>query len=492
MATADYHSSASHALPNLQNTAANWRGSRSTGVNWRSIRWNVKWLMIACSVVALASSSYLAWSSFTSSPVAGCSGGELFDCGHVLHSRWSKVASIPVSVPAILTHVAMISLLLLRPTSATWKKVRWGAIGVVALTAGGAALWFLGLQVFALGHLCPYCMVAHFAGLILAGAFLYARPLQTPSLRWLGAISAAGLFTMIGLQLAAETPETFEVIEYTESSEVFAAPGAAPAESDAGDDAGTNELFAPPSSVSSLNEQREPEKLVSDVIATVSNFDAGAFAMAMVNPATLLSAEVTAETSAEAEPKTAQILGGVRLSTKDWPLIGNPEADMVFVEMFDYTCPHCQRTHAALEAAREHFGDRLAVMAFPVPLDGQCNPAIKSTGAMHREACDLAKLAVAVWMVDREKFGEFHAYLFESKPNHSQALSQASKLVDEAKLKSTLAGKTPSEYIAKHIQLYQRAGSGTIPKLLFPKTTTVGAVESSQSMIRLIEQNLGG
>ncbi|WP_047816312.1 vitamin K epoxide reductase family protein [Rhodopirellula islandica] len=451
--------------------------------------------MLACSMVALGTSSYLAFTAFTSSPVAGCGGGSLFDCSHVLHSRWSKVGALPVSVPAILTHLSVISLLLFRPISVFWKRIRWGALGVVALTAGGAAIWFIGLQVFALGHLCPYCMVAHVAGIVLAGTFLYSRPAQAPPLRLLCSVAAVGLAAMITLQVATEPAPTFEVIDHSAQPAMFEAPGTvespgtfeapgvfeAPASGESAQGGEIEGLFAAPESVSTNREATE-------WLDQVASFDPSRLAMALIYPASLLTSEVAAEP--DQTPKTAEILGGVRLATKDWPLIGKPDAEMVLVEMFDYTCPHCQRTHESLEAAQEHFGDRLAVIVLPVPLDGRCNPAIQSTNAMHREACDLAKLAVAVWIVDREKFAEFHSYMFESKPTLAQATSHASQLVDDAKLKSTMSSPTPTEYIQKHVQLYQRAGSGTIPKLLFPKTTTVGAVESSQAMIRLIEQHL--
>lgn len=493
MATVDLHSSGNHSLSHGHPNSLKERLSR--GASFPRIRVSAWWTMLMCSVVALGTSSYLAYTAFTSSPVAGCGGGSLFDCSHVLHSRWSKVGGMPVSVPAILTHVSVISLLLFQPISVFWNRVRWGILGVVALTAGGAAIWFIGLQVFALGHLCPYCMVAHAAGLVLATTFLFTRPAQTPSLRYLGSFAAAGLAAMITLQVATEPAPTFEVIDHSAHPTTFEAPGAAdtpgtfeapgmfeaPATGESASGGEIEGLFAPPESVS-VNRKAD------ELLERMSIVRPSQIAMALINPASLIFTEVTAAT--DAAPKTAEILGGVRLATKDWPLVGKPDAEMVLVEMFDYTCPHCQRTHESLKAAQEHFGDRLAVITLPVPLDGRCNPAIQNTNAMHREACDLAKLAVAVWIVDREKFADFHSYVFESKPTLSQATSHASKLVDEAKLKSTMSGPTPSEYIQKHVQLYQRAGSGTIPKLLFPKTTTVGAVESSQAMIRLIDQHL--
>lgn len=208
---------------------------------------------------------------------------------------------------------------------------------------------------------------------------------------------------------------------------------------------------------------------------------------AIINPATLLYAQVG---ESAGEKPTTQISGGIELQTNAWPLLGKPDAELVFVELFDYTCPHCQRTRKSLETAREHFGDKLAVITMPVPLDGKCNPTVKSTHASHEEACQLAKLAVAVWCVDRDQFETFHHNLFELKPNYSQALSMAQSLVNQEELAEMLNSSITSDYLAKHITLYQRAGSGTISKLLFPKTSLLGAVESPDTMIKFIEKHL--
>ncbi|WP_407652701.1 vitamin K epoxide reductase family protein [Aporhodopirellula aestuarii] len=429
--------------------------------------------MLTCSTIAIATSIYLAWSALTLSPVAGCSGGSVFDCHHVLHSRWSKVLGVPVSVPAIATHACVIGLLLVRPSSVRWQRLRWSGIGLASLAAGGAAIWFIGLQIFALGHLCPYCLVAHVAGLVLAGVFLWSHPVKASVLRWIAGGASAALAVLITLQVNSEPPQTFETIEH----------GAAPTiESDSGlsEEATEEEFFAPPPSVSLQHQMDE-------TLASWNIPDLSRLTLALANPATLVYGDVGASQAESA--KTVQILGGVKLSTKDWPLIGSPDAEIVFVEMFDYTCPHCQRTHASLKAAKEHFGDRLAVIVLPVPLDGKCNPTVQSTHASHAESCELAKLAVAVWMSDREKFAEFHNYLFESKPNYSQAVSHAASLVGKSKLDGILQGSVPGEYVKRHVQLYQKAGAGTIPKLLFSRTTTVGAVESPQTMIQLINQN---
>lgn len=440
--------------------------------------------MFLASSTALLSSAYLAWSSLTSSPVAGCSGGSVFDCSHVLHSRWSSVASVPVSLPAMATHGLILAMLFWDAKSERLSQIRWRLVGFAALLAGGAAIWFTALQIFALGHLCKYCLVAHAGGLVVAGAFLVSRPVSTSALKWITLAATGSLAGMIGLQLAAEPPQTFEVIEYT---------GPQPAVIDSvtpGDDSvppavdgesGDDELFAPPASADLQSAfQLQIERWQSESLPRLVN--------AIANPATLLLAQV--EATAEKPKASATILNGVKLHTDAWPLVGDPDAKMVFVEMFDYTCPHCRETHQSLSAARKHFGDDLAMIALPVPMDQSCNPTVQSTPAEHRDACDLAKLAIAVWLVDHAKFAEFHDYLFDSQPNYANAMTHAATLVDKDKLHGVLQGSVPSDYISKHVSLYKRAGAGTIPKLLFPRTTTVGSVASPQTMIDMIKKYL--
>lgn len=184
------------------------------------------------------------------------------------------------------------------------------------------------------------------------------------------------------------------------------------------------------------------------------------------------------------------MLNHLKLNTYDWPIVGKPDAELIFVELFDYTCPHCQRTHLAIERARQKYGDRLAVLTLPVPMDRQCNPTVQSTNPKHAEACALAKLAIAVWTVAPNHFADFHHYLFTTQPRYQQALDKASQMIGSQKLQQAMQSKIPGDYISKHVALYQKAGSGTIPKLMFPETTIVGAIESETALASLIEQHL--
>ena len=431
----------------------------------------VWWSMFACSATSLVTSCYLAWASLTSSAVAGCNGGSVFDCSHVLHSRWSNVMSIPVSIPAIAVHFTVLSMLLFKPVSLRMEKARWEIIGFAALSAGAAAVWFVGVQVFLINHLCLYCLIAHTSGILLAALFLWNRS-QMQSLRWIAGSAIAAISGLILLQTLSVAPQTFELIDHSEKRE----SSGATEEEDAS-------IFEAPKSAPKPQAFFLRNRFKQRVSQSF-----GSIAM-LFNPSMLTTCEVAIEAD-DGPVKAARILNNLKLETNVWPLLGKPDAEMVFVELFDYTCEHCQRTHKALEGAREKLGERLAIIALPVPLDVKCNPTVKATDAAHAESCAIAKLAIAVWSVDHNKFSDFHHYLFTTKPTYSVALIKANELVDGEKLKAMLSSNLPGEYVAKHISIYQKAGGGTIPKLMFPKTTSVGAIESADVIVQMIEQHL--
>jgi hypothetical protein len=162
--------------------------------------------------------------------------------------------------------------------------------------------------------------------------------------------------------------------------------------------------------------------------------------------------------------------------------------------MFDYTCSHCQKTHHAIHGAMERYGDDLAVIALPVPLNAACNNTVTATHAKHIEACELARLAMAVWRLNSPQFPIFHDWLFEPSGGRRAAEARvfAAQLVGEEALRNELASGIPDKFLATHVTLFTRAGKGQIPKLLFPRTTLVGEVGSTDTVCNTIERELGG
>lgn len=178
-----------------------------------------------------------------------------------------------------------------------------------------------------------------------------------------------------------------------------------------------------------------------------------------------------------------------QLRISQWPVYGSTDSQLVVVKMFDYTCSHCRSTHQAIVSAKRN-GLDLAVVALPVPLHRACNDAAKNSDPSRSKTCDIARYAVAVWLTDRTKFNAYHDWLFEVERNAAEARAKAIELVGQPALDAQIAKGTPAKYISKHVTLYKQAGSGTLPKLVFPTTTVVGEVSSGTTITNLVRSNL--
>ena len=158
-------------------------------------------LMQVLCVTAMGISTYLSWVAATSSKVFGC-GGDLFDCSHVLNSRWSTVLGIPIGIPALALYLVSLSALVVvrKSPSVARRQQAWAIVTVCLFAAGLAAVWFISLQVFSIGHICPWCLTAHICGIILSGLVLWTRPVGPKHTLRLAAISAVGVAGLIGGQ----------------------------------------------------------------------------------------------------------------------------------------------------------------------------------------------------------------------------------------------------------------------------------------------------
>ena len=197
--------------------------------------------------------------------------------------------------------------------------------------------------------------------------------------------------------------------------------------------------------------------------------------------------------AAQAERRLVAINGGtVKLDVSQWPLSGSPSAKYIFVEMFDYSCPHCRHTHAAIKGASTSLSGDMAVVVLPIPLNANCNNSIQVTNPTFNESCEVSKLAVAVWRIDPVKFTKFHNWMFEGEtaPTYAAAKAHADTLVDSQKLDTEIASGVPAQYIAKTVELYKRAGSGNVPKLIFPTTSVVGEFTSAEGLVEIIKQQI--
>lgn len=520
-------------------------------------------VVIPCSVTALAVSAYLAWSALIHGSVAGCSANGVWDCSHVLSSRWSKCLGIPVSIPAMAIHITLLSSLTLAyfGVSNGVKRIADRMLFFCACCAALAALWFIGLQVFVVGKLCKWCMVAHATGILACLAITVDYALQRcggiPLRPIFGALTVTMALALV--QVFGPVPETaiitvydssepasndvldmdFELIDSPVESQKVGMDQGAPQSSDAAvlatattqsqveasndhdvqlelDEANAMPVVAtstpepakdsvsapkvqPPcddaaSAVIPIDDaQLNLEKLPEDSSAVIEQAPIPTPTPLPDEPASQDSKPVS-ETAPTVAPRAITFPGArTQLKVNQWPLIGSPDARVVLAELFDYSCAHCRQMNRDLVVARNQFGCDLAIIALPVPLQSDCNPTVQQTSAEHRDSCELSNLALAVWRINPAAFADFHDWLCAVEPGRTAAAArlEAERRVDPAALRAELMGNVPGQYIARHVAIYQRAGEGTLPKLLSDVITVTGQMNSAQSLCDTLQAKHG-
>lgn len=452
-------------------------------------RWPVTLLLAACISVAIGTSGYLLWADVTSSPIVGCgSGGGWVDCGQVASSRWSLWLGVPVSLLALGIYLAM-ALGLVGGAGGRFspavRRVGWAVVTAVAFAAGLSAVWFVGLQLVVLKHVCVYCMIAHACGLIVTVAMLLASPLRAKAKLAAAVAGLAGFAILVVGQMFTSPPVTHQIERFDAPSGSESEPFefSPPATESPADRKSDDDLFQAPTT-----DNGHSSAPLSAILA--ARFPRPATRALPTLLPTALLVDDSRETAA-AERRMASIQGGaIKLDIAQWPLSGSQDAEFIVVELFDYCCSPCRKTHTAMACAQERLGNQLAVVCLPTPLNAACNPTVQVTHPVFKESCDLAKLAVAVWRVDPSRFASFHNWLFEGAqaPSLAAAKAKAATLVDAKQLAAELASGVPDQYIAKHVEIYKRAGEGTIPKLMFPRTSVVGELSSVNELIELIRR----
>ncbi len=452
-------------------------------------------------MIALGISTYLMYHWATKSSVAGCD-GSIFSCDHVLNSRYSQWMGIPVTALAAMTYICLlVSLGFAQFGSISQKNISWSLVVGCCLAAGLAAAWFIYLQYAVIGHWCKYCLMAHACGIVLALIVLKTRPVGMKINGIAGGVAAAGLVVVsLGQAFGEESVAPTYVVEIYEQNDK-APEQQATYEEDVFDPPTDDSLFEAPDFGCTTPVRNIPSTQIT--AQWLLPLFAGANVMMLQdngNQDGQQDGQATDESSkssdeseklAVTERRLAEIAGGtIKLDVKHWPLAGNADADYVFVEMFDYNCPDCRQTHATVKAVKEKFGDKLAIIVLPLPLNRQCNDQIQYTAPQFTESCLLANLAVAVWKADTKKFAEFHDWMFAepNAPSYQRAKAYADELIGKKELDEIVNSQVPEAFIKKHVQIYQRLNRGNIPKLLLRDAGYVGRFQSVDQLTEALNK----
>ena len=126
------------------------------------------------------------------------------------------------------------------------------------------------------------------------------------------------------------------------------------------------------------------------------------------------------------------------------PTIGDPKADVVIVEFFDYNCGACKAMIGALEEVVKEKGVRVVLKEHPI------------FGA---ESMALARIAIAVHELDKKKYWPFHVAMMkhQGKMDAAQALATAAKLgLNAEKVKQTAESQKVVDYTNRVVELGQK------------------------------------
>ena len=189
--------------------------------------------------------------------------------------------------------------------------------------------------------------------------------------------------------------------------------------------------------------------------------------------------------------------GRFQFDLNDVPLMGSPRNTNAIISLFDYTCHHCRIMHWHLSEAFPRVSNQLSIISLPNPLDSRCNSNVRQTPRAHQQACDYARLGLAVWRANRKAHHEFEDWIF--KPEHPPPLEQAQvhamNLVGSNQLARALQDPWVDQTLHKGVNVYAtnylHMRNGNMPQLIIGTNLMGGTFGSTAELFKLLEQHLG-
>lgn len=427
-------------------------------------------LITLAALVAVGISSYLVWDSVSGAEVASC-GAEGFDCQDVLASSWSRWLGVPVALLGGVVYAAIAAVVW--PAALSPRGMAMNALLALSLMAIGAAVWFVGLQLFQIQSLCLFCLTVHACGLAItcmtAGLYVGTRGGQVEVVA-----SASSIPGIVATRDASSSPL------HTSASLIVGALGVA--------------VLAIGQIVLPTDTSKAMQEVELNVVGRAEQPDTEAADEApdfMQNAPT----EEDAAPSTPAGPPHRLLSFAALPSPVDIdvePVLGRADATYVIVEMMDYACSHCRQLQPRLKAARERYGDQFAVIIRPVPLADGCNNHLPEGRRGRKHACDYSQLAMAVWELEPRKFAEFHDWLLEGRnpPTIAQARKRALNLVGDRVILDKKLKSQITERLRQHSDEWHPLNSG-LPLLLFSDSAITGGGKSNEELFRTLESKLG-
>ena len=435
----------------MSNTESSQSNSSSESIligNWIQL---TRVLLFSASIITI----YLALLALTQGgDVPGC--GPDSGCDKVLKSQWAYLLGVPVSIPGLCLYLVFLlktfSIKNHNLLTNNKKNIRsLNALTLCAFAVIGAGVWFIGIQALVIKAFCPFCCTAHALAMTAAVIFLARAGIIAESLK-VNINITGGILAMTALiALIAGTQYIFpkqkpaaKIVELTNSN--------------------TNSV--------AQNNQKQitPQPDQNNNAAVKENDKETPFPI----------------------PKTK-----LSLITSKLPIIGNRKAKNRIAVLFDYTCHHCRTLHSYIRQTIPKYENKLSCIMVPMPLDNKCNPLIKTTQKDHINACNYAKICLAVHQISPEKYDEFDNWLF-SNHNSAKPLSTvrnyAERILGKNILDKTINSQSVLDQIATNIEIYNlnstNGGTTIMPQTIVKNRVVFGPPPSAQALENILIQIL--
>ena len=182
------------------------------------------------------------------------------------------------------------------------------------------------------------------------------------------------------------------------------------------------------------------------------------------------------------------------------PLVGSPDAPYIVNLLFDYKCPHCQQLHLMLDEAVRRYNGKLAFVLCPTPLNTKCNPYIPSDVDEFKGSCELAKIALTVWVAKREAFPAFDRWMFSFESGDlwqprslAAAWAKAVECVGQAKFDAAQLDPWIDHYLQASIRIYGNTtpgGNNAVPKMVYGSRWVIPQPDDADELISILHDSL--
>lgn len=365
----------------------------------------ILWTMRILALLGLAGTTYLFATGLRTAPAPlGCGPGS--GCDLILSGPWSRWLGIPVTGPAVVVYaLLLLSSSALEPrVSDAGRRWAWISLLVLGAIASGSAIWFIFVQAALVGAFCPWCMAVHSCGLLLTALVILFAPISSRQ------------------------------------------PDAAPAKST--DPTSVNPTS--PAQVDADDATANPSTATADTKHGLRFTPPRAAGLCAVG--ILLTAVMAFTQFMTREPTfRAVAIRGIDFPASDFPRIGRLDAEKLLLLFADPTCPHCRTLHRQLLELRTDLDNRFTIIMVPAPLHEGCNPLYGDPDPRIADGCDLSRLALAVWLADREQYEAFDRLIWSGSqaPGISEADARAQQLVGSSRLQQALT----SELIGQRLRI---------------------------------------